>query len=128
MATLTITSIRPAQRNVAIASLLDKTRQTRSKSSPAALDRQTDLQTSTPRTIDHPCPGEHDNFPPTCGAAAIETHLGRMGGRHECPVQRRVGQAAVRDIYIYIYIYIYIEREREREREGRERERERESV
>ena len=94
MVTLTTTSIRPARCDVAIASLLDKTRQARSKSSPATMDRQADLRTSTPRTTYLPCPGERYNWPaqggagqpvdrdncrPTCGKASNGAHLGLMG-------------------------------------------------
>ena len=71
MATLTITNTRPARRNVAIASLLDKMRQTRSKISPAAMDRQPDLRTFTPRTTYHPCPGERYNWPAQRGAGQL---------------------------------------------------------
>ena len=69
MATITITNTRPARRNVAIASLLDKTRPARSKSSPAAMDRQPDLRTSTPRTTY--LPEDCRNWYPTCGASAL---------------------------------------------------------
>ena len=49
MATLTTTDIRPALRNVAIASLLDDMRPARSTSSPATMSYQPGLRTSTRR-------------------------------------------------------------------------------
>ena len=107
MATLTILNTRPARRNVAVASLLDKTRQARSKSSPEAMDRQSDLRSSTPRTTYHPCPGERYNWPakrgagqpvdrdnccPTCVASALvsdpSTFALQSRVRHNCRPER----------------------------------------
>ena len=84
--TLTIRNTRSARRNVAIASLLDNMLLARSKSLPAAMDRQPGQRSSTPRTTCHVRPderynrpaeheagltGERYNYRPTCGASAL---------------------------------------------------------
>ena len=89
MATLTIMNNHHVRQNVAIAPLLEDMRPVRSRSSPAAMDRQTDPRTSTPRTTYHPCPDERYNWPAGCGD-------GQTRDRYNCRPDR---EAAAKENY-----------------------------
>ena len=66
MAKLTITNTRPVRRNIAIASLQDKSGRQGQGVHPQRWIAK--LRTSTPRTTHHPCPDERYNWPAEYGA------------------------------------------------------------